>query len=563
MSIEKYKDILGSPRNFLEEEIEEDIRAGKVPSDIYTRFPPEPNGFLHLGHSKAICINFGIAQKYGGKTNLRFDDTNPTTEETRYVEAIKKDIKWLGFDWEGEARFASDYFDELYEFAIKLIKDGKAYVDDSTPEEIAEQKGIPTEPGTPSPYRDRSIEENLELFTGMKEGVFADGSKVLRAKVDMSSPNMHMRDPVLYRIKREAHHRTGEAWIIYPMYDFTHGQSDSIEEITHSLCSLEFRHHRPLYNWFIENLAIYPSRQIEFARMNVEYMITSKRKLMKLVDEGLVEGWDDPRMSTLSGMRRRGYPPEAIREFCDKVGVAKRDNLVELSLLESCVRDALNKTSRRVMAVLDPLKVTITNYEKAGELLPLANNPEDEEAGSREVTFSKHIYIERDDFMLDPPKKYFRMGIDRNVRLKGAYILHCQDVVRGDDGEIEEVLCTYYPDSKSGSDTSGVKAKGTLHWVDQTSAVDVQVRLYDRLFTDPKPDGHEDKDFLDFYNRESLITVHAKAEASLKDAKGGDQYQFMRKGYFVADQSTSPAQPVFNRTVSLKDSWSKKMQNKK
>ncbi len=563
MSTEKFKDIIGSPRNFLEEAIEEDILAGKVPTDIYTRFPPEPNGFLHVGHSKAICINFGVAEKYGGKTNLRFDDTNPTTEETRYVEAIKRDIKWLGFDWEGEARYASDYFAQLYEFAIKLIKEGKAYVDDSTPDEIAAQKGTPTEPGTPSPYRDRSIEENLELFQGMKEGAYPDGSKVLRAKVDMSSPNMHMRDPVLYRIKREAHHRTGEEWIIYPMYDFTHGQSDSIEEITHSLCSLEFRHHRPLYNWFIENLDIYPSRQIEFARMNVEYMITSKRKLMKLVDQGLVESWDDPRMSTLSGMRRRGYPPEAIREFCDKVGVAKRDNLVELSLLESCVRDSLNRTSKRVMAVINPLKVTITNYDKEGELLPLGNNPEDENAGSREVTFSKNIFIERDDFMLDPPKKYFRMGIDRNVRLKGAYILNCHDVVKGQDGEIEEVLCTYYPDSKSGSDNSGVKAKGTLHWVDQKSAVDVEVRLYDTLFTDAKPDGHEDKDFLEFYNPESLVTVTAKAEASLRNAEGGDQFQFMRKGYFVADQSTSPEQPVFNRTVSLKDSWKKKMQHKK
>lgn len=562
MSIEKFEGILGYPRNFIEEALEEDIKAGKVPSDIYTRFPPEPNGFLHIGHSKAICINFGIARKYRGKTNLRFDDTNPTTEETRYVEAIKRDVKWLGFDWEGEERYASDYFQELYDFAVKLIKKGLAYVDDSTPEEIAEQKGVPTEPGTASPYRERTLEENLALFAGMKNGEFPDGSKVLRAKVDMSSPNMHMRDPVLYRIKREAHHRTGDDWIIYPMYDFTHGQSDSIEEITHSLCSLEFRHHRPLYNWFIEHLEIYPSRQIEFARMNVEYMITSKRKLMKLVDQGLVEGWDDPRMSTLSGLRRRGYPPGAIREFCDKVGVAKRDNLVELSLLESCVRESLNHTSKRVMVVLDPIKVTITNYDKEGELLPLDNNPEEEQSGSRDVSFSKHIFIERDDFMIDPPRKYFRMGLDRNVRLKGAYILHCHDVVKDDQGEVVEVLCTYYPDSKSGSDTSGVKAKGTLHWVDQATAVDVEARLYDTLFTDPKPDGHEDKDFLDFYNPASLELVKAKAEASLTQAKEGDQFQFMRKGYFVADKSATADLPVFNRTVSLKDRW-KKMQQKK
>lgn len=562
MSTEKFEGILGSPRNFIEEAIEEDIQAGKVPGDIHTRFPPEPNGYLHIGHSKAICINFGIAQKYGGKTNLRFDDTNPTTEETRYVEAIKSDVKWLGFDWEGDVRFASDYFQELYDFAVKLISDGRAYVDDSTPDEIAEQKGIPTEPGTPSPYRDRSIAENLSLFEGMKNGDFLDGSKVLRAKVDMTSPNMHMRDPVLYRIKRESHHRTGDQWIIYPMYDFTHGQSDSLEEITHSLCSLEFRHHRPLYNWFIENLEIYPSRQIEFARMNIEYMITSKRKLMKLVDQDLVEGWDDPRMSTLSGLRRRGYPAEAIREFCDKVGVAKRDNLVELSLLESCVRDSLNRTSKRVMAVLNPLKVTITNYEQEGELLPQDNNPEDDNSGSREVTFSKHIYIERDDFMIDPPRKFFRMGIDRNVRLKGAYILHCHDVVKDEQGEVSEVLCTYYADSKSGSDTSGVKAKGTLHWVDQASAVDVEVRLYDTLFTDPKPDGHEDKDFLEFYNPDSLQKITAKAEASLAAAHPADQFQFMRKGYFVADRTTTSEHPVFNRTVSLKDRW-KKMQQKK
>lgn len=562
MSVEKYKEILGEPRNFIEEEIEKDILAGKVPNEIKTRFPPEPNGFLHIGHSKAICINFGIAQKYGGKTNLRFDDTNPSTEKTSFVDAIKRDIKWLGFDWEDREYYASDYFPNLYQMAIKLINKGLAYVDDSTTEEIAEQKGVPTEPGKESPFRSRSIEENLRLFEGMKEGKYEDGRRVLRAKVDMTSPNMHMRDPILYRIKKEHHHRTGDEWNIYPMYDFGHGQSDAIEEITHSLCSLEFRHHRPLYNWLIEQLEIYPSRQIEFARMNVEYMITSKRKLKKLVEDELVSGWDDPRMSTLSGLRRRGYPPAAIREFCDKVGVAKRDNVIDIALLESCVRDELNKTSKRVMVVMDPIKVTITNYEKDGELLPLENNPEDEDAGTRMVSFSKNLFIERDDFMMDPPRKYFRMGIGRDVRLKGAYILNCHHAVTDGAGNVLEVLCTYYPDSKSGSDTSGVKAKGTLHWVDQATALKVELRLYDRLFTDPIPDSHEGKDFLEFYNKDSLVTNNrAKAEASLAETVPGDQFQFMRKGYFVTDEDASTDHLIFNRTVSLKDSW-KKIQKK-
>lgn len=554
------KEILGSPRNFLEEEIEKDIMDGKVPSEIITRFPPEPNGYLHVGHSKAIWINFGIAQKYGGRTNLRFDDTNPTTEKTHYVDAIKRDIAWLGYEWSEEEKYASDYFDRLYEMAKDLISRDLAYVDDSTPEEIAEQKGIPTEPGTESPYRGRSAEENMELFEGMQRGDYPDGSRVLRAKIDMTSPNMHMRDPVLYRIKKEEHHRTGAKWNIYPMYDFGHGQSDALEEITHSMCSIEFRHHRPLYDWFIEQLGLYPSRQIEFARMNVEYMITSKRRLMKLVEEGIVSGWDDPRMSTLSGMRRRGYPPAAIRDFCEKTGVTTRTNLVELSLLESCVRESLNKTAQRVMVVLDPVKVTITNYDKDYELLPVDNNPEDETAGQRQIRFSREIYIERDDFMIgDPPRKYFRMAVGRNVRLKGAYIVHCDEILTDADGEVTEIKCSYYPDSKSGSDNSGVKAKGTLHWVDQSSAVDVEVRLYDRLFTDPTPDKHEDRDYLDFYNEESLITVPtAKAEAYLSETKPGDQYQFMRKGYFVTDESSTPDQIIINRTVSLKDSWAKK-----
>ena len=555
---EELKEVLGSPRNFIEEEIEKDILDGKVPSHIHTRFPPEPNGYLHIGHAKAICINFGIAQKYNGKTNLRFDDTNPTTEKTAFVDAIKRDIKWLGFDWEEREYYASDYFGQLYEFAIKLINKGLAYVDDSTVEEIAEQKGIPTEPGQESPYRNRSIEENLLLFEQMKDGEFPDGSKVLRAKVDMTSPNMHMRDPIIYRIKKEHHHRTGGKWNIYPMYDFGHGQGDAIEQVTHSLCSLEFRHHRPLYNWFIEQLEIYPSRQIEFARMNVEYMITSKRRLKRLIDEGLVSGWDDPRMATISGLRRRGYPAEAIRIFCDKVGVAKRNNTIDMALLESCVREVLNRTSPRVMVVADPVKVTITNYQKDGELLPVENNPEDEYAGTREVRFSKHIFIEREDFMMDPPRKFFRMGIGRNVRLKGAYILNCHHAVTDGEGKVLEILCTYYPDSKSGSDTSGVKAKGTLHWVDQDSAVDVEIRQYDRLFTDPKPDQHEDKDFIEFYNSESLSVIpKAKAEQYLAKAEKGQQFQFMRKGYYVVDQDSDEDKIVFNRTVTLKDTWKK------
>ncbi len=556
--MDKFKDILGSPRNFIEEEIEKDILAGKVPGDIHTRFPPEPNGFLHIGHAKAICLNFGIAKKYGGLTNLRFDDTNPSTEKTSYVEAIKGDIKWLGFDWEEREYYASDYFDTLYEYAIVLIKKGLAFVDDSSIEEIADQKGVPTEPGQDSPYKNRSIEENLDLFEGMKNGEFPDGSRVLRAKVDMTSPNMHMRDPVLYRIKKESHHRTGDTWNIYPMYDFTHGQSDSIEKITHSLCSLEFRHHRPLYNWFIEQLEIYPSRQIEFARMNVGFMITSKRKLARLVEEQYVSGWDDPRMSTISGMRKRGYPPAAIREFCDKVGIAKRDNMIDIALLESCVRDELNRSAQRVMVVQNPIKLTITNYEKDFELLPVENNPEDPAGGHREVRFSKNLYIEREDFMIDPPKKFFRLGIGRNVRLKGAYIINCHDVIKNDNDEITELLCTYYSDSRSGSDTSGVKTKGTLHWVDQTSAVDVEIRLYDRLFTIPDPDQQEGKDFLEFYNEDSLqIIQDAKAEAFLAGARPGEQFQFMRKGYFVVDEDATTENVILNRTVTLKDTWKK------
>ena len=544
--------------NFIEQIVAEDIENGKHEGRIHTRFPPEPNGYLHIGHAKAICINFETAKKYGGKTNLRFDDTNPTTEDTSYVDSIKRDIKWLGFEWANEL-YASDYFDNLYAFAVKLIEKGMAYVDDSSAEEIAEMKGVPTKPGVESHYRTRSVEENLRLFQGMRDGEFVDGAKVLRAKVDMTSPNMHMRDPVIYRIKRDHHHRTADKWIIYPMYDFAHGQSDSIEEITHSLCSLEFRHHRPLYDWFIENLEIFPSRQIEFARMNVEYMITSKRKLLKLVEQNYVSGWDDPRMPTLSGMRRRGYPADAIRIFCDKVGVAKRENLIEFSLLESCVRTSLNTSSARVMGVLDPVKLVITNYEEgAVEYLDAINNPEDESMGSRQIPFSRELYIEREDFMEDAPKKFFRMAPGRCVRLKNAYIVECQKAIKDAAGNIAEIHCTYFDNTKSGQDESGIKAKGTLHWVSIDHAVKAKVNQYDRLFNDPQPASHEDKDFLEFFNEESVSEIeNAYVEPSLLDAKPGTVFQFMRKGYFALDTTSAEGNLIFNRTCTLKDSWSK------
>lgn len=544
--------------NFIEQIITEDLENGKHEGRIHTRFPPEPNGYLHIGHAKAICINFELAKKYGGQTNLRFDDTNPTTEDTSYVESIKRDIKWLGFEWANEL-YASDYFETLYGYAVKLIEKGLAYVDDSTAAEIAEMKGVPTKPGIESPYRERSIAENLELFQGMRDGLFEDGAKVLRAKVDMTSPNMHMRDPVIYRIKRDHHHRTGDQWIIYPMYDFAHGQSDSIEHITHSLCSLEFRHHRPLYDWFIEQLDIFPSRQIEFARMNVEYMITSKRKLLKLVEEGLVSGWDDPRMPTISGMRRRGYPADALRTFCDKAGVAKRENLIEYALLESCVRTSLNASSARVMGVLDPVKLVITNYpEDQVEELEAINNPEDETMGSRKIPFSRNLYIERDDFMEDAPKKYFRMSPGRCVRLKNAFIVECQEAIKDAAGNITEIHCTYFKDSKSGQDTSGIKAKGTIHWVSIEHAIQAEVRNYDKLFTVPQPTKEEDRDFLEFFNTASLSSnENAFVEPSLLEAENGTVFQFMRKGYYAVDETSSPEKLVFNRTCTLKDSWGK------
>ncbi|MCB9080395.1 MAG: glutamine--tRNA ligase/YqeY domain fusion protein [Lewinellaceae bacterium] len=545
--------------NFIEQIIEEDIASSKHNGRVHTRFPPEPNGYLHIGHAKALTVNFGIAQRYGGKCNLRFDDTNPITEDTEYVDSIREDVRWLGWEWDGEF-YASDYFPQLYAFAVELIQKGLAYVDDSTPDEIASQKGTPTQPGTESPYRNRPVAENLDLFERMKKGEFPDGSRVLRAKVDMASPNMHMRDPVIYRIKHAHHHRTGDDWCIYPMYDFAHGQSDSIEGITHSLCSLEFRHHRPLYDWFIEKLGIFPSRQIEFARMNVAYMITSKRKLLKLVQDGHVRGWDDPRMPTLAGMRRRGYPPKGIVNFCERAGVAKRDNTIEIELLDFSVREILNKTAIRAMAVLDPVKVVITNYpENETEMLPMENNPEDDSAGSRDVAFSREIYIEREDFMEEPPKKYFRLAPGQMVRLKGAYIIQCDQVVKDPaSGEIQELHCSYFPDSRSGSDTSGLKAKGTLHWVSASHAIPAEIRMYDRLFAVPDPTAEEFSDITEALNPNSLqIISQAYLEPSLAEAKPGDQFQFMRKGYFCVDPDSQPGKPVFNLTVGLKDTWQK------
>lgn len=545
--------------NFIEEIIEEDLLSGKHQGRVHTRFPPEPNGYLHIGHAKAICINFGLALKYGGKTNLRFDDTNPTTEDTEYVDAIKNDVNWLGFQWEGEALYASDYFGQLFEYAKDLIRKNLAYVDDSSPEQIAEMKKNPSEPGIESPYKSRSIDENLALFEDMKLGKYPDGSKVLRAKVDMASPNMHMRDPILYRIKHETHHRTGNDWCIYPMYDFAHGQSDSIEGITHSLCSLEFIHHRPLYDWFIQKLEIFPSRQIEFARMNVAYMITSKRKLLRLVTDGFVTGWDDPRMPTISGMRRRGYPAEAIRTFCDKAGVAKRDNTIEVELLESCVREVLNREAQRAMVVLDPILLTITNFpEGHTEILHGESNPEDPNSETKEMPFTKQLWIERDDFMEEAPKKYFRLTPGGHVRLKNAFIILCESCVKDENGEVVEVLASYYPDSKSGEDTSGVKAKGTIHWVSKDHGVPCTVRNYNRLFTVPNPDDFEDvgKTIFDFYNPESLVVNEsAIMEPSLAAAEVGTKLQFLRKGYYVVDEDSTSETKVFNQTVSLKEGW--------
>jgi len=544
--------------NFIEQIVTKDIEENKHNGKVLMRFPPEPNGYLHLGHAASICLNFQTGAKFGGKANLRFDDTNPAKEEQEYVDAIQRDIKWLGFEWDGEPKFTSDYFGTLHEYALTLIEKGLAYVDDSSQEEIREMRGVPTRPGTDSPYRERSVKENLELFQGMTEGKYDEGEKVLRAKVDMTSPNMHMRDPIMYRILKVAHHRTGDKWKVYPMYDFAHGQSDSIEGITHSLCSLEFMHHRPLYDWFIEQLEIFPSKQTEFARMNVEYMITSKRKLLKLVQEELVTGWDDPRMPTISGLRRRGVPAEAIRNFCDKTGITKRENLQEISLFNSCVRDSLNSTAHRVMAVLDPVKVVITNYpDGQSEMMTADNNPSDENAGTREVPFSKEIYIERSDFMEDAPKKFFRLGIGKNVRLKHAFIITAESVEKDASGEITQINCTYYPNSKSGEDVSGIKAKGTLHWVSVEHGSEVEIRDYDMLFTDPSPTSHEGVDYLDFYNKESLVISKAIVEPSLIKASIGNSFQFIRKGYYRVDEDSVDGKPIFNKTISMKDSWAK------
>ncbi|NCT92895.1 MAG: glutamine--tRNA ligase/YqeY domain fusion protein [Chitinophagaceae bacterium] len=543
--------------NFIEEIVEADLAAGKHKS-ITTRFPPEPNGYLHIGHAKSICLNFGLAAKYGGSTNLRFDDTNPVTEDTEYVESIKDDVRWLGFQWAQEL-YASDYFDQLYAFALTLVKKGLAYVDDSSAEEIAAQKGTPTQPGVNSPYRNRSIEENLQLFEAMRAGAYRDGEKVLRAKIDMASPNMHMRDPIIYRIKHAHHHRTGDQWCIYPMYDFAHGQSDAIENITHSICTLEFIPHRPLYEWFIEQLEIYPSRQYEFARLNMTYTVMSKRKLLQLVNEKHVTGWDDPRMSTISGMRRRGYPAEAIREFCERIGVAKRDNLIDVGLLEFCVREQLNKTAIRRMVVFDPLKVILTNYTGEGELLSSENNPEDPNGGNRDIPFGKEIYIEREDFMENPSKKYFRLAPGQMVRLKSAYIIRCDEVIKNDAGEITALHCTYIPESKSGSDTSGINVKGTLHWVSVAHAVPAEVRLYDRLFK-VEDVANAEGDFKDHINTDSLQVIpHAYAEPALLQDGQEDRYQFLRKGYFCLDKDSTAQKLVFNRTVTLKDTWAKEV----
>jgi glutaminyl-tRNA synthetase len=544
------------PLNFIEQIIEDDLAAGKNDGRVLTRFPPEPNGYLHIGHAKSICLNFGVAQKYGGKTNLRFDDTNPVTEETEYVESIKADLKWLGFDWAQEL-YASDYFDQLYEFALNLIKKGLAYVDDSTSEEMAAMKGTPTVVGINSSYRTRSIEENLDLFTRMRNGEFAEGTSVLRAKINMASTNMLMRDPIIYRIKIATHHRTGDKWCIYPMYDFAHGQSDSIEKITHSICTLEFVPHRELYDWCIESLEIFPSKQYEFARLNLSYAITSKRKLLKLVTDNFVNGWDDPRMPTISGMRRRGYTAQAIREFCDRVGIAKRDNLIDVSLLEFCVREHLNKIATRVMAVLDPIKVVITNYPDGQvEELKAENNPEDHESGSRSMPFSREILIEKDDFMENPTKKYFRLGLGLMVRLKNAYIIKCENIIKDENGEIIELHCSYIENSRSGNDTSGINVKGTIHWVSEAQAVDAEVRLYDRLFMVEDP-SREDGDFKEYLNSESLQVITAKVEPALKDATLNTPYQFLRKGYFCLDADSTVDKLVFNKTVGLKDTWAK------
>jgi len=549
--------------NFIESIIEEDLKNNKNESRVHTRFPPEPNGYLHIGHAKSICLNFGLADAYNGLCNLRFDDTNPEKEDTEYVDSIMEDIKWLGFEWNDKPYYASDYFDKLYEWAVQLIKDGKAYVDDQNQELISQQRGVPTRPGTESPYRNREKEENLDLFERMKNGEFPNGEKVLRAKIDMTSPNMHMRDPVMYRVLHQEHHRTGNKWCIYPMYDWAHGQSDFLEGITHSICTLAFEIHRPLYDWFLNQIVeegAYRPRQIEFARLNLSYTVMSKRKLLELVLHNYINGWDDPRMPTISGYRRRGYTPESIRNFANRIGIANRDNVIDVGLLEFSVRDLRNRVAPRVYAVRDPVKVVITNYpDEQVEDVVLENNPEDPDGGSREVPFSKEIYIERNDFMEDPPKKFFRMGPGREVRLKGAYIVKCEDFIKDKNGIITEIHCTYDPDTKSGGSGANRKVKGTLHWVSADHAIGAEVRLYDRLFMDEDPAGHREKDFKEFLNPDSLdVLKNCKLEPSLKSAKRGDKFQFQRLGYFCVDSDSTDDNLVFNRTVPLRDSWAKK-----
>lgn len=543
--------------NFLEEIVQDDLAAGKYPEGIFTRFPPEPNGYLHIGHAKSICLNFGLAQRFGGRTNLRFDDTNPMTEETEYVESIKHDVSWLGFQWANEL-YASNYFEQIYQFAVDLIQKSLAYVDDSSAEEIATLKGTPTTPGTNSPFRDRSVAENLALFQAMRNGEYPDGAKVLRAKIDMAHPNMHMRDPLMYRIRHVPHHRTGNQWCIYPMYDFAHGQSDSMEGITHSICTLEFDVHRPLYDWFIHKLEIFPTHQYEFARLNLSHTVMSKRKLLQMVNEKLVNGWDDPRMPTISGLRRRGYTAASIRNFCERIGVAKRDNLIDISLLEFCIREDLNKSADRVMAVMDPVKLIITNYPDGQvEDLLIENNPEDPETGKRIVPFTKELYIEREDFMIEPPKKFFRLGPGLQVRLKGAYIITCDQFELHADGSVKEIHASYIPESKSGQDTSGIHVKGTIHWVSIPHAIQAEVRLFDRLLI-VEDAGELGDDFTKFINPESLEVInHVFVEPSLKKANIEKAVQFIRKGYFCLDKDSTAEHLVFNRTVSLKDTWAK------
>ena len=549
------------PANFIREIIEKDLKENKNEGRVHTRFPPEPNGYLHIGHAKSICLNFGLAAEYGGLCNLRFDDTNPTKEEVEYVKSIKEDIQWLGFDWEDREFYASDYFEQLYEYAVQLIKTGKAYVCDLSAGEIREYRGTLTEPGKNSPYRERSVEENRDLFERMKAGEFPDGSRVLRAKIDMAHGNMNMRDPVMYRILRATHHRTGDEWCIYATYDWAHGQSDSLEGITHSICTLEFEGHRPLYDWFIDQLGIFHSQQIEFARLNLSYTIMSKRKLLQLAEGGIVAGWDDPRMPTISGLRRRGYTPESIRNFCERIGVAKRESTVDIALLEHCLREDLNKRAQRVMVVLRPLRLVIENYpDDKVEELDAENNPEDPGGGSRKVPFSRVLYVEREDFREDPPKKWFRLAPGREVRLKHAYYVKCVDVVKDEKtGEVVELRCTYDPETRGGWSKDGRMVKGTLHWVSAPHSLEAEVRLYDHLFTKQDPgDVEEGEDFKTYLNPKSLeILTSCRAEPGLKEAKPGSRYQFLRQGYFCVDFDSSPDSLVFNRTTSLRDTWAR------